>query len=282
MVLAALMTPPWPIVIATTVQLPAAFHLLAEHLAQNAIPVTGVNAPQSLANRFVREWRRHTARTPTAQMDLRLYRLTEVQPVPNCPGSLTAVDDASRDLAVAWAYEFQQDTRVGDARESVQPHVDGIINTHNAFLWVDRQPVCMAFRERPHATGVSIGYVYTPPQHRRKGYATSLVADVSRQALHEGFRYLCAVRRYQESNDEPHLPRDRLPARLQSTVTTRSDTDKNIYFNKNDGARREKKEKKDSLRFEFTGTRVNLFTSIFLVCASGSSRGSRLVGFHRA
>lgn len=190
--LAALITPPWPIVIAAASPTATAYRLLAINLKDNASAVTGVNAPHPLADRFVREWRRQTTYTPSVQRDMKLYRLTEVQPVPTCPGSLIAVDDATRDLAVAWAYEFQQDTRIGDARESVGPHVDGVIYKHNAFLWFDREPVCMAFRERPHATGVSIGYVYTPPQHRRKGYAANLVAEVSRQVLQEGFRY-CAL-----------------------------------------------------------------------------------------
>ncbi len=191
-VLAALMTPPWPIVIAADSATPEAFRPLTKHLKHNGISVSGVNAPQPIANRFVAEWCRHTSCTPTVKMDMRLYRLTNVQPVPPCPGRLVPVDGKYRDLALAWAYEFQRDVRIDDSTASIEPHVDAVIHSRNAFLWVDQQPVCMTFRERPHAAGVSIGYVYTPPQHRKKGYATNLVAEVSRNALHEGFRY-CAL-----------------------------------------------------------------------------------------
>src|SRR5438876_114270 len=39
----------------------------------------------------------------------------------------------------------------------------------------------------PH--GARIGAVYTPPELRRRGYATALVADVSRRQLAEGKRF---------------------------------------------------------------------------------------------
>ena len=38
------------------------------------------------------------------------------------------------------------------------------------------------------ATGVRIGAVYTPPEHRRRGYATATVASLSRAMLDRGRR----------------------------------------------------------------------------------------------
>jgi hypothetical protein len=40
----------------------------------------------------------------------------------------------------------------------------------------------------PTPTGIRIGPVYTPPPHRRRGYATSLVAEQSRWLLERGHR----------------------------------------------------------------------------------------------
>ena len=40
-------------------------------------------------------------------------------------------------------------------------------------------------RRRP---GIRIGPVYTPPEHRRRGYATTLVADLSAWLLERGHR----------------------------------------------------------------------------------------------
>jgi predicted GNAT family acetyltransferase len=40
----------------------------------------------------------------------------------------------------------------------------------------------------PTPGGIRIGPVYTPPEHRRRGYATILVAELSRWLLGRGHR----------------------------------------------------------------------------------------------
>jgi uncharacterized protein len=44
----------------------------------------------------------------------------------------------------------------------------------------------MAGFARPTAKTISINAVYTPPEHRRRGYATALVAAVSEEGLRRG------------------------------------------------------------------------------------------------
>jgi predicted GNAT family acetyltransferase len=47
----------------------------------------------------------------------------------------------------------------------------------------------MAARTRPTPRGESISYVYTPPEHRRRGYATAVVARLSQEILDEGKQF---------------------------------------------------------------------------------------------
>ena len=58
------------------------------------------------------------------------------------------------------------------------------------YLWGDREIVslCGVGGETPH--GVRIGPVYTPPQARRQGYASALVAEASQLQLDAG-RVFC-------------------------------------------------------------------------------------------
>lgn len=44
----------------------------------------------------------------------------------------------------------------------------------------------MSGYQRPTPNGMAIGPVYTPPEHRRHGYATSLVAQQTQWLLDEG------------------------------------------------------------------------------------------------
>jgi predicted GNAT family acetyltransferase len=43
----------------------------------------------------------------------------------------------------------------------------------------------MAGKNRPTKNGMTVSYVYTPPVYRGKGYASALVAQLSREILLE-------------------------------------------------------------------------------------------------
>jgi hypothetical protein len=49
------------------------------------------------------------------------------------------------------------------------------------FLWEQNGPVSLAGFTGPTPNGIRIGPVYTPPAHRRRGYASALVAALSQQ-----------------------------------------------------------------------------------------------------
>ena len=57
------------------------------------------------------------------------------------------------------------------------------------WLWEDAgAPVSLAGFSGRTPTGIRIGPVYTPPEHRRRGYASTLVADLSAWLLDQGHR----------------------------------------------------------------------------------------------
>ncbi len=63
------------------------------------------------------------------------------------------------------------------------------IESAGFWLWEDGgQPVSLAGFSGPTPTGIRIGPVYTPPELRRRGYATTLVADLSAWLLERGHR----------------------------------------------------------------------------------------------
>ena len=86
-----------------------------------------------------------------------------------------------------WVESFLEATglREGDPEALARRLTDGGF----LALWMDGVPVSMAgFPARTRNT-VRVGYVYTPDEHRRKGYATALVAHVSSHILDSGFRH---------------------------------------------------------------------------------------------
>ena len=54
-------------------------------------------------------------------------------------------------------------------------------------MWtVDDRPVSMARLSPPAAGAVRVGFVYTPPERRRRGYAAASVAALSAHGLSQG------------------------------------------------------------------------------------------------
>jgi uncharacterized protein len=63
------------------------------------------------------------------------------------------------------------------------------IESAGFWFWRDGgRPVSLAGFSGPTPTGIRIGPVYTPPGLRRRGYATTLVADLSAWLLERGHR----------------------------------------------------------------------------------------------
>ena len=62
------------------------------------------------------------------------------------------------------------------------------IDSGEIYLWDDGEPRCMEGRSRPTRHTVTVNAVYTPPEFRSVGYATSTVAALSQRLLGEGYR----------------------------------------------------------------------------------------------
>src|SRR6185369_491689 len=70
--------------------------------------------------------------------------------------------------------------------------VDHGLGTRDAgvALWEDDgRPVSLSGWGGPTPNGIRIGPVYTPPEHRGRGYATALVAGLSQALLDRGRRF---------------------------------------------------------------------------------------------
>jgi predicted GNAT family acetyltransferase len=72
-------------------------------------------------------------------------------------------------------------------REDKREVVTRRVADETIYLWDDGGPVSMAMKTRPTLNGISVSYVYTPPEYRRRGFATACVAELSRLCLASGF-----------------------------------------------------------------------------------------------
>jgi len=192
-VLAAIMTPPQPmIVFEHRGDLAGASRMLAQDLARSGWSLPGVRAPSEAAARLAANWTEATGQGHRLTHRRTAYKLVRVLTPPPQRGYLRRATKADGDLAARWAYGFDMDiSGHGDAEEARQMAATRI-EDGDMYLWIDEQPRCMAIKNRPTRHGVSVSGVYTPPEYRRKGYASACVAELSRLLLGTGYEF-CAL-----------------------------------------------------------------------------------------
>jgi len=122
-----------------------------------------------------------------------VYELTAVREVPRVPGTARAATPEDRKLLIAWltAFSHEADPHPDQDVARLEQTLDTRFSSEGAgfWLWEDEgRPVSFSGYSGQTPTGIRIGPVYTPPPHRRRGYATSLVAEQSRWLLERGRR----------------------------------------------------------------------------------------------
>jgi predicted GNAT family acetyltransferase len=122
-----------------------------------------------------------------------VYALDHVEPVAQAPGRARRATVQDRDLLAAWWRAFDVEA-LGRSRsdEQIERAIEHGLEADDAgvVLWEDGgRPVSLAGFGGPTPNGIRIGPVYTPPEHRSRGYASSLVATLSAERLASGRRY---------------------------------------------------------------------------------------------
>lgn len=110
----------------------------------------------------------------------RLYRLGTLFPPTGVPGFLRLADPAEAALVAAWGEGFDRDTGDGHGATSAR----AFLAAARLYFWdVDGQPVAMASRQVSVGGTARISLVYTPPEHRRRGYAGACTAALCQLCL---------------------------------------------------------------------------------------------------
>ncbi len=160
-------------------------------------PLGGLNGTRPAVDVVAAAWTRLTGEPTDVAVHTRLFELGEltVPPVPG--GRLRAATPADVPLATGWFQRFfaEADEQAGRPPSRSGEHVDvddvgRRVAQGTVWLWEDEdgRVVHLTAATAP-AYGVSrIGPVFTPREHRGRGYAGAAVAQVSRRLLDEGVR----------------------------------------------------------------------------------------------
>ena len=164
---------------------------LVEDVAEVYEELPAVLGPAAAAGAFAEAWAVRKQKTVTEGMRQRIYELRKVTlPPVLAAGELRLAGRRDQDVVAGWLEQFAAETRVG--APNVPAFVANHITNKTLFLWDDEgepRTAALYAGQTPH--GVRIGFVYTPPQFRRRGYATACTAQVSQRALDSGKTFCC-------------------------------------------------------------------------------------------
>ena len=189
---AAVMAPPFNVVVARPVDRDV-MSFAARALHEQGIGVPGVTGAVPEVGDFARAWQELTGAGLHLRMSQGIYAAREVQLPEGTPGGSRPARPEDREVVVDWLRAFQAEALPADAP---QANLDALFerrlvsSTAGFELWDDgSKPVslCGYGGRTPH--GIRIGPVYTPPVLRARGYASALVASVTKRLLDGGRDY---------------------------------------------------------------------------------------------
>jgi uncharacterized protein len=190
-ILVLIMTPPYNLyVYGEGTKLEDAIFFAVNKLASHYTELPGVIGPKDVADFFADAWAKEKGVEPVIGMNQRIYQLTEVKNDEYSSGKLRLASQNDIALLTDWIHEFSKVTFGDLTEEDCFKRAVRMVEQETAYVWEDGdQVVSMANKTRPTANGITVSFVYTPPVHQRKGYASSCVAALSQLLLDDGYKY---------------------------------------------------------------------------------------------
>jgi RimJ/RimL family protein N-acetyltransferase len=126
-----------------------------------------------------------------APIPQRIHLLRQPPRHPHAAGAARPATAEDAPLLYAWLSAFQREA-TPQAPPATQAEADKAARSGRFLLWtVDSRPVAMAAINRDLRQTGSIGAVYTPPEHRGRGYAGAVTATLADRILAGGKTGVC-------------------------------------------------------------------------------------------
>ncbi len=155
----------------------------------DALPA--VLAPEAVGQAFAEEWAVRRGVVLRRAMRERVFELTRlVPPARPALGQARVAQAEDAGQVRKWIEAFHRD--VGMAESDLDGWTERHVSAGQVLLWEDGEAVAMAAQVRQSPAGATVGAVYTPPARRGRGYASAVVAELSRRLLADG-RQFCSL-----------------------------------------------------------------------------------------
>lgn len=167
-----------------------ALNLIVQDLKLPNHSLPGVIGLKSEAQTFANTWQLLTGESFQLAVAMKIHQLKVVQAINQASGSLRLATKSDRSLLINWIQAFESEALgENEPKSDSQLWFDKNLEQGSLYVWQDRVSVSMVAFGGATPNGIRISAVYTPPEHRNKGYATSSVAALSQRLLAQGYKY---------------------------------------------------------------------------------------------
>lgn len=194
----AMQTPPYSLILSYPLK-PGIIDSLATQLAEEGFDLPGVTGSKESVDIFSKKWASLKKVTLENSMNQRIYKLKEVaiatlSPIPGTEFIRASMEHL--DVILNWAYDFNVEAVTFDTSKNREEFIsnqkknfEDAINDKQFYLVIEnRIPITMARTAGRTVHGRVVNYVYTPPEHRKRGLATHCVAKLSQLILDQEFK----------------------------------------------------------------------------------------------
>ena len=185
------MTPPKRIILSridTDIQ--TAIVSLVRHLRRIDVQIPGVVGPAAAAQTFADCWVKDMPGVSVKlSKRMRVFEARSVADLPLSPGKLRFACPGDHPLMTRWIVGLSEAIGEPVGFDDAKSRAEKLIKDQQLYVWDNKGPVSIAGMSRPMRNGTTIGAVYTPPEHRGKGYATSCVLLLTKKLLSDGYSF---------------------------------------------------------------------------------------------
>lgn len=170
---------------------PAAVERLVSTLAAGQVALTGITAPLAVADHFAARW---GALTGALAMRLRRLRPFVARRLVERDGPAGQLRPARPDevpLVADWYRAYTAELNLRTPDQDPEAAARAAVERGRVYLWHAETPRAMASINRLLPGGASIGAVYTPPEHRRRGFGEAIVRALTRLRFEGGDAFCC-------------------------------------------------------------------------------------------
>jgi len=156
-------------------------------IVEGGVWLPGVNGEAATSACFAGHWSERTKTAGRPDQGQRLYEVEHVTQARQATGRFRRAVAEDRDLLSIWLEAFSSEVG-GQPLQNPGQVVERRARNGELWVWDHEGPVALAALSDAVAGVARVGPVYTPPDRRGCGYASTLVAEVSQGALNDGHR----------------------------------------------------------------------------------------------